>query len=309
MLGLAILFYLIIPIVFIAWIWHQTPKNRWIWALNSTFVGLYLINLYLTGAWPFVGIPFVFRYLFLVFFAVALLRSFPRVNREKLPLKRKAFSILGYGILVVFSGILSWEIVSAVKGRSPSEDTIVLEFPMKNGSYYVLHGGSHNVINHHYPVLGQRYALDIVKLNKIGMRSNKITPAKKSDYYIFSEDLFSPVTGTVIEAENGIDDAPKLNIDRENPAGNHLYIQVENTNRAVVLAHLQKGSLKVKKGDHVKQGQLIGKVGNTGNTSEPHLHIHVVEINEKGDFLFDAKPISMIFNNKFLVRNSIYSAK
>lgn len=45
----------------------------------------------------------------------------------------------------------------------------------------------------------------------------------------------------------------------------------------VELAHLQKGSVRVETGDPVKMGQSIALVGNSGNTSEPHLHIHAVD--------------------------------
>ena len=214
----------------------------------------------------------------------------------------------GYLFLVVLSSYLSWEIVSAIKGKSPSQNTISLDFPLRNGSYYVLHGGNDETINGHYSVLGQKFALDIVKLNSFGVRSNKFLPKELQDYCIYSEALFSPASGTVLRAIDAIEDSPGLNIERENPAGNHLVIQVENTNRAVILAHLLRGSLQVKEGEKVGRGQFLAKVGNSGNTSEPHLHMHVVEINGRGDFLFDAEPVSMIFDGKFLVRNSIYSS-
>lgn len=59
---------------------------------------------------------------------------------------------------------------------------------------------------------------------------------------------------------------------------------------------MQKGSIVVKEGDEIKTGQALGKVGNSGNTSEPHLHIHA----EK-----DGLGVPITFNNRFLVRNSV----
>lgn len=59
---------------------------------------------------------------------------------------------------------------------------------------------------------------------------------------------------------------------------------------------MKKGSIVVAEGEEVKTGQLLGKVGNSGNTSEPHLHIHA----EK-----DGKGIPITFNDRFLVRNNL----
>jgi len=97
--------------------------------------------------------------------------------------------------------------------------------------------------------------------------------------------------------------------DKNNPAGNYIILKVENTDNAVLLAHLMKDSIRVKQGDRIEAGQLIGKVGNSGNTSEPHLHIHCVKINDRNDFLFDAKSVPMVFDNSFLVRNSVYESE
>ncbi|ABS21779.1 peptidase M23B [Bacillus cytotoxicus NVH 391-98] len=56
--------------------------------------------------------------------------------------------------------------------------------------------------------------------------------------------------------------------------GNHIYIRLDETGTYLVLAHLKKGSVRVKKGQHIKEGTVVANVGNSGNSSEPHLHIH-----------------------------------
>lgn len=307
--ALPIILYLIVPVIFISWIWNQTPKNVWMWAINSAIGGVYLADIYLTGAWPLLGLPIALASFFIILFVLAMIYSVFRIQKPKTPLQKKFWPIFGYSLLILFSGVLSWEVFSALKGKIPSEDTIALEFPLKNGSYYVLHGGNSDTINGHYAVKGQRFALDIVKLSGIGTHASKFIPSELGDYCIYSENLYSPVSGTVLKAVNDIDDSRGLNIDPIHPAGNHLIIRAKNTDQAVVLAHLKKGSLRVKEGDMIVAGQLIAEVGNSGNTSEPHLHIHTVKLNERNDFLFDAEPVSMIFNHKFLVRNDIHTSR
>jgi murein DD-endopeptidase MepM/ murein hydrolase activator NlpD len=72
----------------------------------------------------------------------------------------------------------------------------------------------------------------------------------------------------------------------------------------VVLAHLQKGSLVVQDGDNIQVGQAIAKIGNSGNTSEPHLHIHARRENT-GASPLDGEGMAITFGEQFLVRNDL----
>lgn len=62
--------------------------------------------------------------------------------------------------------------------------------------------------------------------------------------------------------------------DFQSMAGNHIYLRLDETGTFLVLAHLKKGSIKVKEGQHVNEGEFLAQVGNSGSSSEPHLHIH-----------------------------------
>lgn len=164
------------------------------------------------------------------------------------------------------------------------------------------HGGANELINHHCSVSAQKYAIDILRLNYLGFRANKWTPKELDDFCIFGSVIYSPCDGMIVESVDLCDDLQPMIMDPEHPAGNYLAINKSGSEIVVILAHLMKNSLLVKKGDTVKKGQPLAKVGNTGNTSEPHLHIHAV-LNHTGDFLFTAAGVPITFNDRFLVRN------
>lgn len=149
-------------------------------------------------------------------------------------------------------------------------------------------------INYHHAHESQAYAVDIVKLNALGSRATGIYPNELDKYEIFGDELTSPCTGEVVQAENDLADLVPPNADPKNAAGNSVVISCKGVE--VLLAHMQKGSVRVQSGDRVEVGEPIGLVGNSGNTSEPHLHIHA----EK-----DGKGVPIEFDGRFLVRNSI----
>lgn len=94
--------------------------------------------------------------------------------------------------------------------------------------------------------------------------------------------------------------------DRKNPAGNHILINCKGAD--VILAHLQQGSITVQAGNAVKVGQAIAKVGNSGNTIEPHLHIHARKENT-GKSILNGEGMPIIFDSRFLVRNSLFTVR
>lgn len=71
----------------------------------------------------------------------------------------------------------------------------------------------------------------------------------------------------------------------------------------VLLAHMMNGSVAVKVGQNVEVGQFLGRVGNSGNSSEPHLHIHAVKAGSGS--VLDGEGVSVRFDGRFLVRNSL----
>ena len=93
-------------------------------------------------------------------------------------------------------------------------------------------------------------------------------------YYVWNEPVFAPCTGQVLLARDGHRDQPPLRSDREHAAGN--FVALHCRGHTLMLAHLRQGSVLVEPGAVVERGRLLGHVGNSGNSSEPHLHLHAV---------------------------------
>jgi murein DD-endopeptidase MepM/ murein hydrolase activator NlpD len=152
------------------------------------------------------------------------------------------------------------------------------------GEWYVFWGGRKISQNYHAISKGQRFACDLV-IRKEGS-SHTGEGKRNEDYYCFGQPILAPAAGTVRAAEGEIDDNAPGVMNPRRPVGNHVILDHGN-GESSVLAHLRKGSLRVKTGDRVKVGQVLGMCGNSGNSSEPHLHYHLQNSPEfgKGDGL------------------------
>ena len=144
-----------------------------------------------------------------------------------------------------------------------------------------------------------RCALDILRLDSTENRA--AFPARNlADYSIYRATVLSPCAGNVIRAVDGLPDLAPPARDPQNPAGNHVVLECHHVR--VLLAHLKEESLLVARGEYVETGQHLGQVGNSGNTSEPHLHIHA----ESGlGEILTGEGIPITLDGRFLVRNSL----
>lgn len=145
--------------------------------------------------------------------------------------------------------------------------------PIK-GEWLVFWGGANELINYHYAYESQRYAYDLVKIQN-GL-SYKNTQIRNENFYAFDEEIIAPADGKVVKIIDGIKDNVPGEMNAENPAGNYVIIEHEHKEYSM-LAHLKKNSIQVKAGELVKEGQYIGRCGNSGNSSEPHLHFQVMD--------------------------------
>lgn len=164
-----------------------------------------------------------------------------------------------------------------------SETVFSLPF---QGEWLVFWGGTNVFANYHYAHESQRYAYDFIQA-KDGY-SYKGDPSKNESYFVYGQEIMAPADGTVVAVVNDIaDNEPVGVMNEKDPAGNVVII--EHGGEYSISAHLKKGSITVKPGDTVKKGEPVGKAGNSGNSSEPHLHFQVSD----GQDLFASRSINV----------------
>jgi hypothetical protein len=168
-------------------------------------------------------------------------------------------------------------------------DVTVLGPPLAGKGWTVLNGccepgGVHRGTG--LPVNGQihyaqRFAIDWIELGA-DLRIFHGDEKDVKSYACYGAKVIAVADGTVVETLSTLDDQvagelpdPKT-MTLENVDGNHVVIDIGH-NKYAFYAHLQKDSLLVKQGDHVKRGQVLGLLGNTGNSSGPHLHFHLMD--------------------------------
>lgn len=178
---------------------------------------------------------------------------------------------LNITVLMVIGALVI--LVDVIRSILPWHDPVViLDIPF-NSEWVIIQGGPSPLQNHHLSSYNQRYALDIMKLE-----DGKLFRDKEGNAMVWSwdEPLFSPVNGTIAVAKDNMEDSYGVNmvVDSKLAAGNYVVIETKG-GYFVVMAHLRSGSLEVTEGQEVKIGDLIAKVGNSGNTTMAHLHIQV----------------------------------
>jgi len=133
------------------------------------------------------------------------------------------------------------------------------------------------------PSIAQRFAIDYVRVgdNSLTFTGDRL---KNESYYAHGQEALAVGNGTVVATKDGIpENVPGITsravpITLETIGGNHVILDLGG-GRYAFYAHLQPGSLRVKLGDRVRTGQVLGLVGNSGNSTEPHLHFHLTDGN------------------------------
>ena len=171
-------------------------------------------------------------------------------------------------------------------------------FPLR-GVCYVGWGASFHT--GHRWAIPEEFALDIAKLGGDGL-SHKGDGTRFEDYYAYGADILAAAGGRVVGVANDQPEDPatmqrpdesqqayfaRLQKDQAGRLAKGMtavtgnYVMIDHGKSEYSLyAHLQPGSVRVRVGDQVKAGDVIGKLGSSGNSTEPHLHFHVCDSND-----------------------------
>ncbi len=187
-------------------------------------------------------------------------------------------------------------------------------FPLR-GSWFTAAGPS--LISHHRWGSIQEFAFDFIKVGKDQL-TYKSSGENLTDYYAYGQPIYAIGDGVVVSVLDEISESSD-NIKKPSETeseyfkrmksyqeelmskgfkyifGNHIVIRHEN-NEYSSYFHLKHGSVAVKKGDRIKQGQLIAGLGHSGNSTEPHLHFHI----SNGENIAYSRSLPVEFDNIIL---------
>lgn len=175
-------------------------------------------------------------------------------------------------------------IYATIKYRKKENDSILCckgktEYALPfNGEWYTANGGVTKDKSHSWEVLPQRFAYDffIVDGNGGSYRGDK---KDLHSYYCYGKDILAPADGVVVSAKNSFPDCRIMDDGQPDPdtpdiGGNRIIIK-HSANEYSAICHLMPESITVQKGQLVKRGEVMAKCGNSGNTTEPHIHFQV----------------------------------
>jgi hypothetical protein len=297
-----------LPLILIAWAAAWPQSNAIGRLLHFAAAGAFILAIFLVTAWSFP--PWWVPWLIGVLWTVAALLTPWRGKREPGPASGKLewFSIV-FVIVLFLAGITVVSI--AISSRTPPPETVDVASPLGKGNFIVVNGGINLLTNAHVRTLdaavpayarwrAQSFGVDIVAVNDFGFHARGLWPKNPELYEIFGAEVFAPCSGIVVSVENSFPDLDVPEVDLANKAGNHVVLDCGTY--YILLAHFRHGSVKVATGQHISTGDSIGQVGNSGSSSEPHLHLHAQKPGMPSA-PFAAEPLPLSINGRFLVRN------
>ena len=301
----------LLPIALVLWIALLPPRNLAGFWLLSVAAALLILMAALQGVWVFP--PWWVPYLLALSLVAAITLHLIRAPaRTVFPASRVGY--LPVAVLVGiagFSGTQSWEAISA--RQLPEGQVMDLGWPLATGIYLVANGGASASINAHAALIdpshplhagfgGSGYGVDFIAVNRWGFRTTGIQPSEPAAYAIFGTPVLAPCAGEIVVAIGDRPDMPVPMVDEGYPAGNHVLLRCAGID--ILLGHFRQGSVRVSTGDSIAVGQQIAEVGNSGKSSEPHLHIHA-QLPGTPERPFSGAPVPIRFDGRFLVRNDI----
>jgi len=169
----------------------------------------------------------------------------------------------------------------------PQTSALTVEYRLPfQGRWVIGRGGTTPAHSHSWFLVNQRFAYDFVKVDCHGTLQRE-RPQRLTDYFAYGEDILAPAHGVVLQVRDGIRDAPWpgsgwLDIFTRDIRGNFVLIQHAKSEYSL-LAHLAPKSVVVRPGERVRQGQRVASCGNSGLSTQPHLHF---QLQDRPSFAF-----------------------
>ena len=184
------------------------------------------------------------------------------------------------------------ESVSGAEIDISADELTIISSPLK-GSNWLAASGPPDLTAHRGALImlqgldffPERYAIDWVQFGSDGKLYENNGSANE-DYHYYGSELIAVADGKIVDVKDGIpDNTPPeypTNLPLVNYGGNYVVLEIDQ-NHYAFYAHLIPGTVRVKIGDEVKKGQVVGNLGNSGNSDAPHLHFHICD---SQNFLF-----------------------
>ncbi|WP_343186898.1 M23 family metallopeptidase [Anoxynatronum sibiricum] len=179
--------------------------------------------------------------------------------------------------------------------RHGFHSTVVYDLPFE-GAWTVVNGCFTEEFSHSWGIPTQRYAYDFLMLDQNG-QSYSGDPKNVESYYCYAQTILAPADGEVVEvaaheAETILLGKGRFFNQASQIAGNYVVIKHGEAEYST-LAHLKKDSILVKVGATVLRGEKIAACGNTGNSTEPHLHFQL----QDGPSFYDSAGLPIRFSH------------
>lgn len=300
-----------LPLAMLAWLKYLPAGSLVGYAIQAAASGAMLFAVARIAQWALSvwWLPFVYGALW---FSLVLFWAVGKRPGGRPLLPKGAWGWTSLLLAVVLCAVGGWFGAQALMGRRmPPSEVVDIANPFGTGRYLVGNGGSNLVVNAHLKTLdasvgrfqpwrGQSYAVDFFGLGSFGLRADGWRPSDPSAYAIFGAELRAPCAGTVVAAEGRMPDFEVPELDAVNRLGNHVILRCGTAE--IVLAHMRNGSIGVAPGDIVAEKGRLGEVGNSGASTEPHLHIHAQRPAAKGAPPISGEPLALRIDGSFLVR-------
>ena len=232
--------------------------------LQGAFVAVMAARPGLVGVVLWYVAPVLMALATAVMLGMALVRSWRRRDR---PDGRQLMGFAALALVVV--SLASFRTYPSTYDQLPSR--VRFRLPL-DGPVTVAWGGPTLAVNYHAVMPDQRWAFDL--LVTVEGRTHRGRGARLDEYYAYERPVLAPADGVVLATHDGEADGPIGQWRMRRATGNHIVLQVA-PGEFLFVAHLQPGSIAVRAGERVAAGQPLARVGNSGNSSEPHLHLHL----------------------------------